>query len=58
MFLSCSPALQVGMQVKIIEQNLKRCEELCELFRRQRLFTEMQPIMIFLWKKESMKRTH
>ena len=23
--------LQVGMQVKIIEQNLKRCEELCEL---------------------------
>ena len=24
--------LQVGMQVKIIEQNMKRCEELCELF--------------------------
>ena len=23
--------LQVGMQVKIIEQNMKRCEELCEL---------------------------
>lgn len=23
--------LQVGMQVKIIEQNIKRCEELCEL---------------------------
>ena len=30
-FILAMQLLQVGMQVKIIEQNIKRCEELCEL---------------------------
>ena len=46
-FYLAKQLLSLGMQVKIIEQDLKKCEALCESLPKATLFMEMQQIMIF-----------
>ncbi|MFQ7672484.1 MAG: hypothetical protein ACLRLY_08570 [Clostridium sp.] len=46
-FYLAKQLLSLGMQVKIIEQDLKKCETLCESRLRLPLFMGMRRIMIF-----------